>query len=76
MGSDVSEGLGRVGTSAVDAFVAGLEEIDGVDPRVAAILQRLHAENRLSASAIVEALRAARSESGQGDDGQDQAPKG
>ena len=39
MGSDVSEGLGRVGTSAVDAFVAGLEEIDGVDPRVAAILQ-------------------------------------
>jgi hypothetical protein len=63
------------GPQAVERFIDGLPDIDGVDPRVAAILQRLHVEGQLNASSIVGALRAARTESLEGENGQDQAPQ-
>jgi hypothetical protein len=63
------------GPQAVQGFIDSLQDIDGVDARVAAILQRLHAEGRLNASSIVSALREARSESLEQNDGQDQTPQ-
>jgi len=63
------------GPQAVEKFIDGLPDMSGVDPRVAAILQRLHVEGRLNASSIVSALRGARGESLEKDSGQDQAPQ-
>lgn len=63
------------GPQAVRQFIDSVQDIDGVEARVAAILQRLHAEGRLNASSIVSALRGARSESPGENDGQDQAPQ-
>jgi hypothetical protein len=63
------------GPQAVQEFMDSLQAIDGVEAQVAAILQRLHAQGRLNASSIVSALREARSESLEQNDGQDQTPQ-
>lgn len=63
------------GPQAVQEFMDSLQTIDGVEAQVAAILQRLHTEGRLNASSIVSALREARSESLEQNDGQDQTPQ-
>ena len=59
------------GPQAVQRFVGSLQDMNGVDARVAAILQRLHAEGRLNAASIVSALREARTRTPDEDDGQD-----
>lgn len=59
------------GPQAVQQFIDSLQEIDEVELDVAAILKRLHAEGRLNSSNIVSALRGARSEVLEKNDGQD-----
>lgn len=66
---------GAPGPEAVQQFMDKLQDIDGVGARVAATLQRLHAEGRLNAASIVSALREARTRMPDEDDGQDQAPQ-